>query len=147
MTPTTEALRQVFRRELRLRHAAGSSTDANTVAAAAVASYEGLAQHVARIIGGAGVNAIFERSMYLTQKDFPWLSHQPHEGAVESPVQQLRLNLNGQDSSAVALAAEALTVNFADLLVALIGDQLTIRLFRDAWPEGFNADSRPEAIE
>jgi hypothetical protein len=147
MTPTTEALRQVFRRELKLRQRPGSSSDANGVAAAAAASYEELARQVTRIIGGAGVSAIYMRSMHLTQQEFPWLSPALHADVVESSVQQLRTNLEGQDSSAVQLAAEALVVNFADLLVTLIGDQLTTRLFQDAWPEGFKAESRQEGTE
>jgi hypothetical protein len=147
MTPTTEALRQVFRRELKLRQPPGSWSDANGVAAAAAASYEELARQVTRIIGGAGVSAIYMRSIYLTQKEFPWLSPTPHADVVERAVQQLRTNLEGQDSSAVRLAAEALVVTFADLLVALIGDQLTTRLFQDAWPEAFKAQSRQEGTE
>ena len=147
MTPTTEALRQVFRRELRLRQPPGSSSDANGVGAAAAASYEELARQVTRIIGGAGVSAIYMRSMYLTQKEFPWLSAAPHAEVVESAVQRLRTNLEGHDSSAVRLAAEVLVVNFADLLVALIGDQLTTRLFQEAWPEGFRTESRQERTE
>jgi hypothetical protein len=146
MTPTTEALRQVFRRELKLRQPPGSSSDANGVAAAA-ASYEALARQVTRIVGRAGVSAIYMRSMYLTQKEFPWLSAAAHADGVESAVQQLRTNLEGQDSSAAGLAAEALVVNFADLLVALIGDQLTTRLFQEAWPEGFRTESRQERTE
>jgi hypothetical protein len=144
MTPTTETLRQVFRRELKLRQPPGSSSDANGVAAAAAASYEELAQHLTRIVGGAGVSAIHVRSVYLTQREFPWLSPSPHADSVESAAQQLRTTLEGHDSSAVGLAAEALVVHFADLLVSLIGDKLTTRLFQDAWPEGFRAESRQE---
>jgi hypothetical protein len=112
-----------------------------------VASYEELAGHVALIIGSNAVEAIYGRSVHLTQKDFPWLSPASPVDAVHVSTQQLRTILEGQEPSAAALAAEALVMRFADLLVALIGDDLTWRLFRDAWPDGFRAESRQEGTE
>jgi len=67
--------------------------------------------------------------------------------AVQGSAQQLRTILEGQEPSAAALAAEALVMHFADLLVALIGDDLTLRLFRDAWPDGFRTESRQGGTE
>ena len=146
MTPTTEALRRVFQRELEVKLGPAPSSDANGLAATAVASYEDLASHVARLIGGAGVNAILARSVHLMQKEFPWLSVRPTDNA-HVPVQQLRTSLEGQDPAVIALAAEALVVNFADLLVALIGEHLTMRVFEEAWPDGFRTESRQERTE
>jgi hypothetical protein len=99
---------------------------------------------VARIVGSNAVDAIYGRSVHLTRKDFPWLSPASRADAVHASPQQLRAILEGQEPSAAALAAEALVMHFADLLVALIGDDLTLRLFRNAWPDGFRAESRQE---
>src|SRR5207247_8503051 len=115
MTPTTEALRRVFQRELELKLGPASSSDANGLAATAVASYEDLARHVARIIGGAGVNAILARSVHLMQKEFPWLSVHPTDNA-HVPVQQLRTSLEGQDPAVIASAAQALVATIPALL-------------------------------
>jgi hypothetical protein len=90
--------------------------------------------------------AIYARSVGVTHKEFPWLSPALVD-AVEIAVQQLRTDLEGQDPSAIRLAAEALVVNFSDLLVVLIGDHLTLCLFEEAWPGGCSADSRQERTE
>jgi hypothetical protein len=127
-----------------VRRGAASQDDAKATAAAAIASYEQLAGHVARIIGHDGVTAIYGRSLHLTQKEFPWL---PAADKEPVPLEQLRAILEGQHSSVVALAVEALVVNFADLLVALVGDQLTMRVFEDAWPDGFSGESGQEGTE
>ena len=92
------------------------------------------------------MNAILARSVHLMQKEFPWLSVHPTDNA-HVPVQQLRTSLEGQDPAVIASAAEALVVNFADLLVALIGKHLTQRMFEEAWPDGFRTESRQERTE
>ena len=92
------------------------------------------------------MNAILARSVHLMQKEFPWLSVHPTDNA-HVPVQQLRTSLEGQDPAVIASAAEALVVNFADLLVALIGEHLTLRMFEEAWPDGFRTESRQERTE
>jgi len=146
MTPTSEALRRVLRRELSIRHGVAPA-DGTAAAAATVASYEELASHVARIIGSNAVDAIYGRSVQLTQKDFPSLSPASPADAIHASAQQLRTILEGQEPSTAALAAEALVMHFADLLVALIGEELTLRLFRDAWPDGFRTESRQGGTE
>ena len=35
----------------------------------------------------------------------------------------------------------------APLLVALIGEHLTLRMFEEAWPDGFRTESRQEQAE
>ena len=146
MSPTSEALRRVLRRELSIRHGVAPA-DGTAAAAATAASYEELAGHVARIVGSNAVDAIYGRSVHLTQKDFPWLSPASPADDVHASAQQLRTILEGQEPSTAALAAEALVMHFADLLVALIGEELTLRLFRDAWPDGFRTESRQGGTE
>jgi hypothetical protein len=144
MTPTSETVRQVFRRKLTLKQETHSPSDAKAATAAVIESYVALARQVARLIGGAGVRVIFARSVHLAQKDFPWLSPVPEGDSIEIPAEYLGSTLEGQRPAVVALAAEAVVVNFADLLAPLIGDHLTVRLFEQAWPDGFRAESTQE---
>lgn len=145
MTRTSEALRGIVRRELRPRPAAAA--DAKAVAAAAMETYEQLARQLARLIGEAGVSAIQARSVHLTQKEFPWLAAAPPTEGSQRPVQHLRTTLEGQQPAVILVSAEALVVNFIDLLVTLIGEHLTTRLLQDAWPGDFMAGTAQEATE
>jgi hypothetical protein len=117
------------------------------VAATAVAAYKQLADRAARIIGDDGVNAIYTRSLHLVQKDFPWLPPAVPADADRVPAEELRAALEGQDPSVIAQAVEALVLNFGDLLVTLIGNPLAMRLFQDAWPDGFSAEPGQEGTE
>lgn len=145
MTRTSEALRHIVRREL--RPGAAAAADAKAVAAATMETYEQLARQLARLIGEAGVSAIHARSVHLTQKEFPWLAAAPPTEGSQLPIQHLRATLEGQPPAVILVSAEALVVNFIDLLVTLIGEHLTTRLLQDAWPGDFMAGTAQEATE
>jgi hypothetical protein len=109
--------------------------DSKVVAGSAVRLHDRLAARLSPLIGDVGVSALWTRSLYLTQREFAWLARMPPSAPDESPVTQLRLCLERQPPSTATEAAAAVLATFYGLLATLLGDALTIRLTREAWPD------------
>jgi hypothetical protein len=62
------------------------------------------------------------------------------------PFAQVTLWLEQQDPILATDAAAAMFATFAALLAALIGEPLTTRYLRKAWPDGFS-DTRAEGTQ
>jgi hypothetical protein len=139
---TGDTLRPALRRVL--AQDAGTSADAQAVAAAAFRAYERLAEELAPLIGEAGINAVCARSVHLTQREFPWLAPADSAGPRDAPFTHVRLSLEGQDPAVATDAAIAVLATFGELLASFIGDSLTTRLLREAWPDGFSDDTTLE---
>ena len=139
---TGDTLRPALRRAL--AQDAGTNADAHAVAAAAFRAYERLAQELAPLIGDAGLNAVCARSVHLTQREFSWLVPADSAGPRDAPFAHVRLSLEGQDPAVAADAAVAVLATFGELLASFIGDSLTTRLLREAWPGAFSDDTTQE---
>ena len=139
---TGDTLRPALRRVL--TQDAGTSADAHAVATAAFRAYERLAQELAPLIGEAGLNAVCARSVHLTQREFSWLAPADSSGPGDAPFADVRLSLEGQDPAIATDAAIAVLATFGELLASFIGDSLTTRLLRAAWPDGFSDDITQE---
>ncbi len=95
------------------------------VADAAVTAWRELDAALSPIIGQRGVAALYQRSLYLTRIDYPWLAgvHQATVRAGEfAPLHPV---LSQQTSATAAGACSALLATFRDLLTRLIGASLT----------------------
>jgi hypothetical protein len=119
----------------------GSGADAPAVAAAARRAYDELAFALAPLIGNAGVDALLARAMHLTQREYP--SDPAGKEQAAELLDRVSLWLERQDSAMATDAAAAMFAAFAALLATLIGEQLTKRYLRKAWPESFS-DTMPE---
>lgn len=88
------------------------------------------------VIGGAGVEAIFERSVRLTRHDFPCLDlvRLRQEGKRVDPRQCLLPCRRGDDPMHYERVATALCAQFFALMAGLIGEALAVRLILTAWP-------------
>ncbi len=93
---------------------------------------EKLRPHLATLLGKAGYRAVLSRALAVTSAEVPWLValQVNADGALE-----------GWDAAEVPAAAAELTENSVllvaqvlGLLVAFIGDNLTLRMVRDVWP-------------
>ncbi|HEY3052682.1 MAG TPA: hypothetical protein VGK04_04760 [Thermoanaerobaculia bacterium] len=124
-----------------LRHRAGSGGDAPAVAAAARRAYDELAFALAPLIGNAGVDALLARALHLTQREYP--SDPVGREQSAELLDRVSLWLERQDSAIATDAAAAMFAAFAALLATLIGEPLTKRYLRKAWPESF-FDTMPE---
>lgn len=123
----------------------GPGADAPVIAATAERLFEQLARHVTPLIGGLGVAAIYGRSLRLTQRQFPALATTPVSGDLDGLFADGRRSLEQQEPAVAAAAAVAVLVTFTDVLASLIGENLTTRLLRDAWPD-FSFDNSSETV-
>jgi hypothetical protein len=107
--------------------------DAGQIADAAVAVWAAIDKALSPVIGQRGSAALFQRSLHLTQADYPWLGA-AHQGEVARyGFDVLRAALAQQTAKDAAAAHDRMLHTFIDQLAALIGASLTQRLLRPAW--------------
>ena len=121
-----------------LRHQAGPDADAAALAAAMRGAYDELARVLAPLIGRVGVEALVERAVHVAQREYPWLAKERDPEQAEGPLTHISISLEQQDFALATEAAAAVLAAFTGLLVTLIGEPLTARLIRQAWPDGFS---------
>ena len=136
------ALRQLALKALAQR--AGSASGAGALAAAAQRAYDDLALVSAPLIGQVGVDALTGRTLYLAQRKYPWLVNTREPDHWTGPFAQIVFCLERQDPAIATEAAGAVLTTFTGLLVAFIGEPLTTRLLRKAWPDAFSDASIEE---
>ena len=140
--PGNAALRRLALKVLAQR--AGPGAGAEALAAAARRAYDELAQVAAPLIGQAGVDALTGRALHLTQRQYPWLVPPGDPQQSEGPFAQVISSLERQDPAVATEAAGALFATFTGLLVTFIGEPLTARLLRKAWPDAFSEADKEE---
>jgi hypothetical protein len=136
------ALRQLALKALAQR--AGAAPGAAALAAAAQRAYDDLAQVSAPLIGQVGVDALTGRTLYLAQGKYPWLVHTREPEQWKGPFAQIVFCLERQDPAVATEAAGAVLTILTGLLVTFIGEPLTARLLRKAWPDAFSDASIEE---
>jgi hypothetical protein len=136
------ALRQLALKVL-AQHA-GSTAGAEALAAAARRAYDDLARVSAPLIGQVGVEALAGRALHLAQREYPWLVQTREPGQAERPFTQVIACLERQDPAVAIEAAGAVFATFTGLLITFIGEPLTARLLRQAWPDAFADASTKE---
>jgi hypothetical protein len=136
-------LRQAIQHEL--TREAGTHADAKALAAAAVRVYDTLAGQLALLIGDGGVRALTARSLHLVQREFPWLAEAQEADSSKGPFPQVGFRLERQEPAVATEAAVALLATLGGLLEALIGEALTMRVLRAAWPSAFPDETQQEA--
>jgi hypothetical protein len=136
------ALRQLALKALTQR--VGSAAGSAALAAAAQRAYDDLAQVSAPLIGQVGVDALTGRTLYLAQRKYPWLIHTREPDQWKGPFAQIVFCLERQDPAIATEAAGAVLTTLSGLLVTFIGEPLTARLLRKAWPDAFSDASIEE---
>jgi hypothetical protein len=141
--PGSTDLRQTLRREL--TREAGTDADAKALAAATLRVSDALAGQLAVLIGAGGVKALAARSLHVVQRNFPWLAEAQQPGASEGPFALLAFCMERQEPNDATDAAAAVLATLGGLLVALIGETLTMGVLRAAWPSAFANETQQEA--
>jgi len=134
--PGNAALRRLALKVLALR--AGPGAGAEALAAAARRAYDELAQVAAPLIGQAGVDALTGRALHLTQRQYPWLLPAGDPQQSEGLFARVIFRLERQHPAVATEAAGVLFATFTGLLVTFIGEPITARLLRKAWPDAFS---------
>ena len=107
-------------------------------AASAARAYQKLHDHLAPLIGAAGVRALFFRSQKMARlAGFVFLEGGAAGAAdpAASAGKQLHDSLLDQNPAQAAEAAAVVFATFFGLLTTFIGDRLTRQVLRGAWPE------------
>ena len=133
---------RVFRRML--AREAGTGANAPAIAAAARRLCERFAEQLTPLIGAAGVAAICARSLHLAQRNVPGLAPVRASAQGDAPFALLQRSLEQQEPAAAIEAAVALLATIGELLASFIGEGLTTRLLREAWPDDFAGDTTEE---
>jgi len=136
------ALRQLALRVL-TQHA-GSAASTEALVAAVQGAYDDLARVSAPLIGQVGVDALTGRALHLAQREYPWLVPPREPEPEEGPFAQIIFCLEQQDPAVATEAAAAVFATLTGLLVTFIGEPLTARLLRKAWPDAFSDASTEE---
>ena len=129
---------RVFRRML--EQEAGTSADGPAIAAAARRACERFAQQLTPLIGDAGVDAILARSLHLAQRNVPGLAPARSFDQRDGLCTLLQRSLEQQEPAAATEAAVVVLATVGELLASFIGESLTTRLLREAWPDDFAGD-------
>src|SRR5580698_1828727 len=112
---------------------AEGNKSANTKPADAFIVCEKLRPQLATLMGNVGFRALLSHALALASGEVPWLRavHVKADGAFGGLAEiQSSLSLDAMFAGRVALLAQLL-----GLLVAFIGENLTLRLVREIWPK------------
>lgn len=103
------------------------------VADAAVILWEQMAAQIISIIGEGGFNSLYDRSLFLTQSTFPWLSANSTASSTGQRFAELKKSFEVQSPGQAREANSLLLITFTDILASLIGEQLTTSILRTSW--------------
>ena len=130
MEPLSPSIRDLARRVLTVEASSQSAVEPR--AHAAVRVCEKLRVHLTRFIGADGFRAIQRRALALARAEIPALDRvtQKDDGTLEGLD-----GLTGESRDAGGDAAAAIITHLLSLLVTFIGQPITVRLLREAWPD------------
>lgn len=95
------------------------------IADVAIILWEQMATQIISIVGGAGFNSLFARSIFLAQSTYPWLAASSLSPHSVQRFAELKTSFEGQTPAQVSDANSLILITFTDILAALIGEQLT----------------------
>lgn len=95
-------------------------------------------------IGRVGYRALIFRSLVLSRQEVPWLCDA--EVTADGSLGNFAELAASQDSDAAIHGCEVLLTHLLGLLVAFIGELLTLRLVHGLWPVVSNDDDFPRRI-
>ena len=116
-----------------LRRRSASDRDVAAVAATAGGAYDDLARVLIPLIGKVGLDAVISRALHLAQHEYRPVK--PAGTDQTGGFAEVSAWLTQQDSGVAMDAAATVLATVAGLLVAFIGESLTMRLLRKAWPD------------
>lgn len=99
----------------------------------AISLWRQVAAQVTSIVGDGGFESLYDRSVFLTQARFPWLSDLTDSAPTEQRFERLQTHLEEQTPATAADANALLLTTLTDLLASLIGEPLTARILESAW--------------
>ena len=113
----------------------GGNNSSVTKTPAACLVSEKLRPHLATLMGNVGFRALLSRALALANAEAPWLRavHVNADGSYEV-LDELATQV---DPDEIVEGCVVLLAQLLGLLVAFIGEDLTLRLVREVWPKLF----------
>ncbi len=113
--------------------------------AAAGRVFDKLSQRLAELITPVGSEALLRRAVHLSRLEFPFLAGGQLLPNTDPLIDRLRDAAATVDPSQAQAGLLAVLGTLVALLDSFIGNDLTLRLLRDVWPELalMNPDSKP----
>ena len=115
-----------------LDKAATGQAASGDVAAACIGALDALFSELEPLVGVTGARALYLRCLYLTRESVGW-PVAPDGVARDALLAGLAEHIEARPADTARRASETLLTAFADLLVSLIGEPLTLRLLQSAW--------------
>jgi len=131
MSRATPKTRYLAERLIAYEMSGNKSSETKTSAAFFVV--EKLRPQLVALLGNVGFSALLSRALALANAEVPWLRavHVKSDGSLEGLAElESQVDLEEIVEGSVVLFAQLL-----GLLVAFIGDDLTLRLVREVWPK------------
>jgi hypothetical protein len=116
-----------------ITYEAGEKRSPGTNTPAAFHACEKLRLHLATFMGNTGFHTLLARALALAGAEVPWL-HQVHSKG-NGPLEGWQEILPHLDPDEVSDGGVVLLAQLLGLLVAFIGENLTVRLVREVWPK------------
>jgi hypothetical protein len=115
-----------------IAHEARGNKSSGQKTPAACLVIDRLRPQLTTLMGNMGFRALLSRTLALANSDFPWLRavHVKAEGSLEGLDE-----LDGKvDPDEIFEGCAVLLAQLLELLAAFIGENLTLRLVREVWP-------------
>ncbi|MDO9102290.1 MAG: hypothetical protein Q8K74_08205 [Candidatus Nitrotoga sp.] len=95
--------------------------------------WEQMATEIISIVGESGFNSLYSRSIFITQRTFPWVGANSKSRIFDQRFDGLKMDFEEQTVAQVREANCLLLITFTDILASLIGEQLTTTILSSAW--------------
>jgi hypothetical protein len=119
-----------------LRHEVGDRAEPTMLAEAADHIDARLRGRLEVLIGSTGYTILVARAVRLAQAEVPTLERVTGDAGAKGGLQGIReFALANGDAGAVEAGLTAILARVIGLLVTFIGEDLAVRLVREAWPE------------
>lgn len=97
---------------------------------------------VANYVGKSGYHALIFRALVMARDEVPWLCDV--KIAADGSLYNFDELSDRQDSADAAAGSEVLLARLFELLVAFIGEILTLRLVQELWPSALDDPEFPQ---
>jgi hypothetical protein len=118
-----------------LTREAGPGADSQGLAAATERVLQKLGPRLSSLAAPSGSQALLSRALHVARAAFPFLEGVRAAAAPHMCLQGLSEHIVDVDAAEVATGLQALLGVLLDLVVGLIGEDLTIGMARGAWPD------------
>jgi hypothetical protein len=112
----------------------GARRDPDELAAAAINICATLLKVLSPLLGNVGSQALFRRSLKLTEGTFPYY-REARSAEDDALLDAVGACLRRQQQDVALEASVALLVAFVELLATFIGERLTWQLLQETWPD------------